>query len=298
MRRFPPELELYERCRQCLNESFKAEFDSDERVKGIIYNTDIGDYARLLSDQKSESDRIDNVLRTFMDRRYGERKESVLARFLELVAKPYPSQDSGKVELLQIVQEIRRQAAISDFDNARQMPEVEQSKRVLVVRGQNEAIGVEMFEFLDGANLSMITWSQLEASKGKEGASIDEIFQTAFAMAQAVIVVFTGDYMAKPKNASAVRGDTINGIGLQFHPDPGILFKAGIAFLMEKRRTILVALGNVKVFDPLLERHVIRLDDTDQSRRRLYKALIDASCEITSNQWMVRGHFNNSSFFN
>jgi Predicted nucleotide-binding protein containing TIR-like domain len=292
---------LYDRCRKLLVSECRNELDSNESVKNIFSGTEFAGYSMYFHDQKNPDDRIDEVIRELKDRRY--KGKSVLAKFLEVLAqRSYPEDDDTKTNLIQLAQEIQvwMQAHISsshptqpvpDSHDSQQTSEDEKSKQVLVIWGHDEAAGIEMFQFLSGANLSLVKWSQVEARVEKNDPSVDETLHAAFDTAQAVIVVFTSDYLAKLKSAPADQDVSVKGKNLHFHPKLDLLFIAGLAFNMDQERTILVALGNMRFSHTLLEQHIIYLTNDDKDRRRLMTRLQRAHCKITDSRWQVQGNF-------
>jgi hypothetical protein len=304
MEEFPTK--LFNRCRALLLSECKDEFDSNESVKNIFLGTEIAAYSRHFHEQNNPDARIDEVIRALKDRSH--EGKSVLARFLEeLAQRSYPEGDDTRTNLIRLAHDIQawKQANISSLrsaqhlpssNNTQQLSEDEKSKRVLVIWGQDEAAGIEMFEFLSGANLLPMKWSQVEARMEKNQPSIDEILNAAFDIVQAVIVVFTSDYLAELKKASAVQDNSVNGKNLRYHPEPDILFTAGTAFGIDQKRTILVALGNMQFSHMLLDRYVIYLTNDEKDRRKLITKLRHAQCTITGNKWIDQGNFYKPDF--
>lgn len=81
-------------------------------------------------------------------------------------------------------------------------------------------------------------------------------------MAQAVLVIFTGDDMAMLANSLQREDDPEYEKSLTPQARPNVLFEAGMAFGVHSERTILVQIGEVRPFSDIAGRHVIRLDDS------------------------------------
>ena len=73
-------------------------------------------------------------------------------------------------------------------------------KKVFVVHGRDDKLRRELFAFLLAIGLSPIEWSQAEALTGKASPFIGEVLDAAFSVAQAVVVLLTGDDEAKLKS--------------------------------------------------------------------------------------------------
>jgi predicted nucleotide-binding protein len=130
-------------------------------------------------------------------------------------------------------------------------------RKVFVVHGRNEAARRAMFSFLRALGLDPIEWSEAVHLTGKGSPFVGEILDTAFTHAQAVVVLFTGDDVAR----LGTRYLTANDPPYEREPTPqarpNVLFEAGLAFGRNPERTILVTLGNIRPFSDVVGRHII-----------------------------------------
>jgi predicted nucleotide-binding protein len=118
------------------------------------------------------------------------------------------------------------------------------AKNVFVVHGRNMAARDAMFAFLRAIGLNPIEWSPALAATGSASPYIGEVLDTAFDMAQAIVVLMTPDEMAY------LLSDHASGVD---DPDtkaapqarPNVLFEAGIAMGRDPKRTVLVELGTL-----------------------------------------------------
>jgi len=102
-------------------------------------------------------------------------------------------------------------------------------KKIYVVHGRNEIARRAMFDFLRSLGLDPIEWNRAIKSTGKPAPFIGEVLDKAFEVAQAIIVLITGDDIAKLKN-QYVKGDDPD-YEKEFAPQarPNVLFEAGLA---------------------------------------------------------------------
>jgi len=169
-------------------------------------------------------------------------------------------------------------------------------KKIYVVHGRNEIARRAMFDFLRSLSLDPIEWNQAIKSTGKPAPFIGEVLDKAFEVAQAVIVLITGDDIAKLKN-QYVKGDDPD-YEKEFTPQarPNVLFEAGLAFGRCSDRTILVVLEKetTRPFSDISGRHIVKLSNTSKSRMDLISRLQTAGCEIDikgKTDWMNTGDF-------
>ena len=113
-------------------------------------------------------------------------------------------------------------------------------KRVFVIHGRNDAARREMFTFLRAIGLNPIEWSRALASTGSASPYIGEVLDTAFNMAQAIVVLMTPDEMAHLLSDHASGPDDPE---MKPAPQarPNVLFEAGIAIGRDPKRTVLVS---------------------------------------------------------
>lgn len=166
-------------------------------------------------------------------------------------------------------------------------------KKVFVVHGRNLKARGEMFAFLRSVGLSPIPWEEAVALTGKTAPFIGESLDAAFSNAQAIVVLLTGDDVAKLKDEYLTEDDLMHERTLTPQPRPNVLFEAGMALGIQQNRTILIELGILRPFSDILGRSVIRMNNTIQKRKEFIDRLKIAQCalEQRDNRWIFTGDF-------
>jgi predicted nucleotide-binding protein len=111
------------------------------------------------------------------------------------------------------------------------------------------------------------------------------------AVAQAVVVLFTPDDLAR-LNPAYLREDDPDYERREYgQARPNVLYEAGMAMGLDPKRTVLVELGSVRAFTDISGIHVLRLDNSAGRRSDLAQRLRDAGCdvELDGTDWVHAG---------
>lgn len=162
---------------------------------------------------------------------------------------------------------------------------------VFVVYGRNEKARKALFDFLRAAGLKPLEWEQAVALTGKAAPYVGEVIDAGLAKAQAVLILFTGDDEAKLRDDLLKAGEMPEHLTPQ--PRPNVILEAGIALGRYPDRTLIIQLGHIRDISDLTGRHVIRLDNSIESRKKILTRLQTAQCavDIAGNDWMTAGDF-------
>ena len=150
-------------------------------------------------------------------------------------------------------------------------------KKIFVVHGRNKKINDAMFSFLRSIGLEPMEWGKAKMSANKGSPFIGEILDAAFSAVDAILVLFTPDEDVKLKNEFIGKTDD-NEILSQSRPN--VLFEAGMAMGYRPNRTILVEVGDMRPFSDIAGRHIVRLDNSSESRMGLVQALQAIGMEV------------------
>lgn len=151
-------------------------------------------------------------------------------------------------------------------------------RSVFVIHGRNEAARKGLFEYLRAIGLLPIEWSEALAMTGSASPYIGDVLDAAFERAQAVIVLQTPDDVAHLHESLTYPGDPET--APQMQPRPNVLYEAGMAMGRNPDRTLIVELGQVKVFSDIHGRHSVRLDNSVAKRQDLANRLLTAGCDV------------------
>ncbi|MEW1979664.1 nucleotide-binding protein [Citricoccus sp. NPDC079358] len=151
-------------------------------------------------------------------------------------------------------------------------------RSVFVIHGRNEPAREALFAFLRSIDLAPIEWSEAISMTGSGSPYIGDVLDAAFRRAQAVVVLQTPDDIAHLHESLTYPGDPET--QPQMQPRPNVLYEAGMAMGRNPERTVMVELGQVKVFSDIHGRHAVRLDNSVAKRQDLAMRLRNAGCAV------------------
>jgi len=168
-------------------------------------------------------------------------------------------------------------------------------KSVFVVHGRDEALRKSMFDFLRALNLNPLEWDHALKQARSKGANpyVGDILDEVMEKTQAVVVMFSPDDLVQLKEQFLHADDSSTEGKPQGQARPNVLFEAGLAMGRHPRKTVLVQVGKVKAFSDVGGRHMVRLNDSTESRNDLANRLEGLGCEVdkAGRDWMNAGEF-------
>ena len=167
------------------------------------------------------------------------------------------------------------------------------AREVFVVHGRNTAARDALFDFLNAIDLHPLEWSEAVKSTGKASPYVGDVLNVVFSRAHAVVVLFTPDDEARLKKRLQDENDPPHETQLTGQARPNVLFEAGMAMARNQDRTVLVELGRLRPFSDVGGRHVLRLENSTQSRQNLAQRLETAGCPVNlqGTRWHAAGDF-------
>ncbi|MBA7670651.1 hypothetical protein ES703_78797 [subsurface metagenome] len=174
--------------------------------------------------------------------------------------------------------------------------EVANKRKVFVVHGRNESVRETIFSFLRAIDLEPIEWVEAiglaRKRTGDMNPYIGDILDTAFTNAQAIVVLMTGDDLARLGTRFTEEGKSDEELTPQARPN--VIFESGLALGRHPERTILVELGTLRHISDLAGRHVVKMDGSIEARQELVNRLRDAGCDVRTEgktEWLKLGDF-------
>jgi predicted nucleotide-binding protein len=172
------------------------------------------------------------------------------------------------------------------------------NRKVWVVHGRNLKARDAMFIFLRSIGLEPMEWGEALALTGKGTPYTGEVLDLAFAEAQVVVVLITGDELARLGTRFAYAGDPPAETDPTPQARPNVLFEAGMAFGKFPERTVLVHLGETRPFSDVAGRNVLYISNGIKERQALADRLrISGAAVTTENRadWHAAGDFDSAN---
>ena len=172
--------------------------------------------------------------------------------------------------------------------------ETRDKKKVWVVHGRNLKARDAMFSFLRSIGLEPMEWGEALALTGKGAPYNGDVLDLAFAEAQAVVVLITGDDIARLGTRFVEQNDPPAETDPTPQARPNVLFEAGMAFGKYPGRTVLVHLGKTRPFSDVAGRNVLYIANDVKRRQGLADRLRTAGAAVrTENRcdWHAAGDF-------
>jgi predicted nucleotide-binding protein len=143
-----------------------------------------------------------------------------------------------------------------------------------------------MFMFLRTLGLSPIEWEQAITETGVASPHNLDAVRAAMDVGQAVVVILTAEDRAGllPQLAADNEDDR----RLRGQPRQNVILEAGLAMGVDRRRVILVELGEIRRASDFEGLNVVRLTNAPATRNALRSRLQGAECEIDESaaDWM------------
>ncbi len=237
---------------------------------------------------------IDGVLSSIPERlsQRGQLPVDALTKEDESEAYPLKAHANREIEMLKrehVLQMIHKEKEARLVKS-----EAKDKRKVWVVHGRNLKARDAMFAFLQAIDLDPMEWGEALALTGKGTPYTGEVLDLAFAEAQAVVVLITGDDMARLGTRFAEPHDPPEETDPTPQARPNVLFEAGMAFGKYPERTVLVHFGKTRPFSDVAGRNILYISNDIKRRQGLVDRLRTAGCAVkieNRTQWHDAGDF-------
>jgi predicted nucleotide-binding protein len=158
--------------------------------------------------------------------------------------------------------------------------------RVMVVHGRNIAVRNAMFGYLRSLGLQPIEWAEAVAATGQGAPHNFDAVRAAMEVAEAVVVVLTAEDRAgllPDLSGGNSDDDTL----LRGQPRQNVVIEAGLAMGIDRSRTLLVEVGEIRRASDFDGMNTVRIDNGPATRADLRQRLMTAGCAVnqTANDW-------------
>jgi predicted nucleotide-binding protein len=116
---------------------------------------------------------------------------------------------------------------------------------------------------------------------GHASPFVGDVIQTAFRLAQVIIVLLSPDDIVQPHPDSASRSP-LQEVRRGLQPRANVLFEAGMAAAITPERTIMVETGDLNPISDMAGLDVVRFDGSPLAIRKLIERLKLAGCPVTA----------------
>lgn len=191
-----------------------------------------------------------------------------------------------------IVREIPA-ARLKQREDGMNEKEIPSKRGVFVVHGRNVLATEALETFLRSIDLRPIDFLRALRVTGSASPYIGNAIEKGFDIAQAVVVLLTGDDLARLRADYLRDNDEDFERRLTPQARPNVIFEAGRAFGSHPMRTVLVQIGDVRPFSDIAGRHVVFMNNTAERRVELGQKLMTAGCavDISGTAWLSAGDF-------
>lgn len=151
---------------------------------------------------------------------------------------------------------------------------------VFLVHGRDHAARDALMQLLEAFSLRVLRWREAAHATGNAAPSTLDVVDAGMELADAVVVLLTPDDLGRAKDEFQLPEDDRHELELTGQPRLNVVFEAGMALALGRRRVVLVQIGYVRPMSDTHGINVIRLTDTDASRLDLRQRLKTAGLDV------------------
>ncbi len=163
--------------------------------------------------------------------------------------------------------------------------------KVFIIYGRNKKKREALFTLLRSVSLQPMEWEEIVSLTNNAAPYVGEVLDKGLEVAQAIVVLFTGDDLAKINPDFLLPNEDTEELTPQ--PRPNVILEAGMALAKAPTRTIIVQVGTIRGISDLLGRHIIYWNNDATTRQALLNRLENCGCSINrkGTDWLLVGDF-------
>lgn len=167
------------------------------------------------------------------------------------------------------------------------------ARSIFLVHGRDHRVKKALVELLTSFDLLIVEWEEAAAQTGTGSPSTLDVVLAGMELARGVVVLFTPDDVAYCKPEFVTDTDPSYEHKATGQARQNVMFEAGMALGIAKKRTVLVRHGAVREASDLAGINYLPIDDTDDSRLALGQRLrnIGLAVKLDHNRWRRAGRF-------
>ena len=164
---------------------------------------------------------------------------------------------------------------------------------MMVVHGRNTQARDSMFDFLRALELHPIEWEEAVQTAGGGSPYTGDVARAAIKAAGAVIVLMTGDDVARLRGELVKETDGPEERELTPQVRPNVMIEFGMALMADPAKTIIVELEPTRGISDVWGRNSVRYSMGDAAfRDALATRLKNCGCEVNrTGSWLRAGDF-------
>jgi predicted nucleotide-binding protein len=169
----------------------------------------------------------------------------------------------------------------------------EPRRRVFMVHGRDAANTEALRQLLRALDLSVVKWEQAVEATGDPNPFVGDIVEAGINHSDAVVVLFTPDDQVKLRDELLLDTDGADERTMRGQPRPNVIYETGLARAMAPDRTLIIAVGEVKVHSDIAGRHLVIARNDAQSRHAIAHRLkgLGLQVDMSGTDWLSAGRF-------
>ncbi|GAA0274826.1 CATRA conflict system CASPASE/TPR repeat-associated protein [Cryptosporangium japonicum] len=159
---------------------------------------------------------------------------------------------------------------------------VTNTRDVFVIHGRDEEARRALWSFLQAIDLHPLDWEDVVRRTGSSTPYMGEVLEQAFRDNQAAVVLLTPDDGAylhpdlqgahEPHHERVTTGQA----------RPNVLLEAGMALALQRERTVVIEIGQLRPVSDMGGLNVIKFDGTVRSLQKIAGRLANAGCAVNT----------------